>query len=332
MSDKVLNSDSSSFPKRSLIMTLDGLKDISLVEIGEYVLTDNGKLHKVLRKTSSLAQLLEIKGHGHPKFMATKEQKVLGTDYERVWSNETKSSERKFRKESWIDAEDMKSMFWASPVIFPQIKTPIEMSEDMAWLIGAYLDSGFIMYNGNIYFKTNDFRYEELQECLKRLNISFRKKDGAFIEFYISNAVLSDFFKRTFDLGYGIKNMPLWVYGMEEKYRKQLFEGFIWNNGSFGDNKYRIATKNKYLAIAIKLIAQSIGCSVALYLSVSKKDKKVVERWQLVAEINARSSAVMNNNRLGLVREISENKRKVSVYGLEIEENRGFIVDGIIVK
>lgn len=327
----------SAFPRRSLILTQDGLKDIYDIKEGDYVLTSEGSFAKVLEKHEILDYLVEIKGHGHPGFRTVKKQNIWATNYNRVWDNEKKISERKFNRRSWVLAEDVKGFFWSSPIKFPSFKISddidFELTQDIYWIIGAYLCNGFIMYDGTIYLKTNDFRYEELEEVLNKLKWNYRKKRvEAFTEYFIYNKEVSKWLKNTFSLKYGIKNIPFGIYGANEKCRKQLFKGFIWANGIFEDNKYRVSTNDKYLAIGFKLIAQSLGYSVALYMTSSKKNKKTIERWQIVSEVNARSSAILGDCRLGLIREVNFEKRNNIIYSLKIEGNKSYLVDGIFVK
>ena len=322
----------SCFPAKSLVLTPNGLKAIQYVEVGDLVLTGSNKFAKVKNKIDSKSQLLRIKGHGHPSFAVIKGQEILASDYKRVKNPDTGKVERVFYKPTWIVAENMKGMFWASPAFFLKKEPPIDLNEDITWLIGAYIGNGFVNYN-KINFLTNHFRDEELENRLDNLGIKLNKvQRGSIVEYYVIHAVLADWFKNTFNIGYGLKNIPFWRYGMDKKYRKSFFEGFIWGNGIFEDERYRTAVNNKYLAIGIKLIAQTLGYSTALYFYSSKKKNKRKETWRIVAEINARSSTVIGNNRFGLVREIDKIKRIYNVYGLELDSGDSLIIDGIIVK
>ena len=322
-----------SFYKNSLVFTPDGLKNISLIRENDFVLNKEGRFCEVLKNNKTYNKLIYIKGHGHPKLTTTKGQNVLATDYKRIWNKKKGISERKFNKKRWINAEEMKGMFWASPINFPEIKAPIDLNKDISWFIGAYLGSGAIRYGRELYFKTNDFRYKKLEQVLKNLNLRHKKKRlEAFTEYFIYHAVITDWLKRVFHGRYNIKVVPFWIYGMDKKYRQNLFEGYVWARGVFEDGKYRFSTKNKHIAIAMKLIAQSLGYSVALYVNTSKKKNRITERWQIVAETSARSSAVVGNERLGLVREIIFGRKQQSVYSLELKNSNNYIVDGIIVK
>lgn len=318
------------YPK-SVLITKDGLKYVSNITEEDVVLMGNKSFEKISQINKSTIPLLSIKGHGHPQLMVSNNQKILVTNYDRVLNKETEKTERKFYKPHQVLAKDTKGMFWASPVSFPKEICPIELNENILWLIGAYLGNGYVNYN-NIYFGTNHFRCDELEEKLSYLNIKLNKNQkGAIVEYYINHAVLADWLKRTLNVGYNTKNIPFWIYGMDEKYRKSFFDGFVWGNGVFENESYRFSIKdNKYLAIGIKLIAQTLGYSTALYLSTSKKRNKVTERWQIVAEINARSSVVIEENRFGLIREVTEKKRNYVVYNIEIENGNSLIVDGIL--
>lgn len=314
-------------------MTQDGLKYVSDIKKGDYVLTGNKTFTMVNKTEKSLSSLLLIKGHGHPKLIITDIQEIYATNYKRTLNPETEKTERKFDKPNWVFAKDLKGMFWASPICFLETKSPIELNENIAWLMGAYLGNGYINYN-KIYFNTNHFREDELKERLELLGLRLNKvKKGSIYEYNVNHAVLADWLRRTFNIEYGIKNIPYWVYGIDEEYRENFFKGFVWSNGTFKNESYRFSIKNnKCLAIGIKLIAQTLGYSTALYLFTSKKKNRITERWQIIAEINARSSVVIGDNRYGLIREISKNERKHITYKLELETGNSLMVDGIILK
>lgn len=325
------NKKPSYFPGRSLVMTPSGLKAMQHIEAGDLVLTGSNKFVAVKNKKESLSQLLEIKGHGHPNFSVAKGQKILATDYKRKVNSSTGKAERKFRRPSWVSGENMKGMFWASPAYFIKTEPPIDLNEDITWLMGAYIGNGFVNHN-KINFLTNYFRDEELRSRLNNLGIKLNKiQRGSIAEYYVIDDNLANLLRSTFDVGYGMKNIPFWIYGMDKKYRKSFFNGFVWGCGIF-EGRYKITTNSKYIAIGMKLIAQTLGYSTALYYYNSKRNNKKKENWRIVAEINARSSTAIGNNRFGLVREVYEYKKPRRVYELELEEENTIIVDGLIVK
>lgn len=317
---------------KSVILTIDGLKYVGDINAGDLVLTGNNTLGKVSKVEKRLSPLIFIKGHGHPALMVSSNKKILSSNYNRITNSETGESERKFIEPVWTNAKDVKGMFWASPISFLETSCPIEIDENIAWLMGAYLGNGYIKFN-TVYFNTNHFREDRLIEVSEKLKLRLDKKQkGSIYEYSITHAVFVNWLKETLIID-NKKNIPFWVYGMPLKYRKQFFEGFVWGCGVFERKNYRFSIKNnKCLAIGMKLIAQSLGHSTALYLSTSKKNSKTSERWQIVAELSARSSVVIENNRFGLIREVKENNRKHIVYDIELENGNSLVVDGIIVK
>jgi len=317
---------------KNLVMSKEGLKFVSDIETGDLLLNVNNGFSKVLAVKESSFPLLSIKGHGHPDFIVYPESLALSTNYKRIVNKKTGKTERKFTNPAWVLAQNLKGSFWSSPIIFYKEKIPVELNENISWLIGAYLANGYTKSN-KIYFLTSHFREEKLSEKTNFLKLKlYKEKKGSIFEYYINHAVLSDWIRRTFDKGYGIKNIPLWVYGMDKKLRENLFDGFVWGSGVFENQSYRFSIRNnKYLAIGMKLIAQSLGYSTALYFSESGR-KKEIKRWQIVAEINARSSVVIDNNRYGLIREIRKSEKNNINYSIKLDKENGIIVDGIIIR
>lgn len=316
--------------EKSLLMTEEGLKEVSKLSLGDKILGQNKKFIQVL-SLSPLIQKSEtifLKGHGHPEFITNKDMLFLYSNYVRT-TNEDGKAERNFIEPNWVGPLDMNGNFWASPTKFPRGSSHGSISDNMAWILGAYLSSGNIVGN-NIFFSTNHHREEELITVLAREGFYVKKRQkGSVFEYYLTHAVLAGWLKEMLPF----KNIPYFIYGEKKKVREEFFAGLIWGNGIFENDSYKIAIRNnKPLAIGIKLLSQTLGHSTALHLSRSGKYKKI-ERWQITAELSARSSTLIDDNRYGLIREVNKSKKKYLSYELELKGNRkGVIVDGLIVK
>lgn len=320
------------FHSRSTLMTPEGLKCANKINTNDLVMTKEGFV-KAERTKSSLASLVKLRGHGHPRLMLLENQDVFATDYKRISNKETGKSEREFSNPRWINAKSLKGMFWASPSLFKETKAPIDLNKDIAWIIGAYLSKGYVNYNTTT-FNVNHFREEELKNATSNLGLRLiKKKKGSIYEYEIHHAVLANWLKMNFETMHFNKNIPFWIYGMDYIHRKEFFNGFIWGVGIYENKSYRFSIKNnKCLAIGMKLISQTLGYSTALYLSTSKKGSRKTERWQIVAEENARSSVDIDNKRYGLIRSVTKEKEPYIVQEIELGKSNIILVDGIIIK
>lgn len=317
----------------SVVITPMGFVHVFNLSVGDYVLNAENYYVKVSKvEKGNFAESIEIKGHGCPNLKVFPEHEVFASQYETKWNKEIKANERVFSPLLPVSSLQMKGFFWASPINLPLHPTSIEKSKALAWMLGAYFSCGFTMFDGKMNIKTNDFRFELLEKALQKLNFQYRKKYlNGVVEYFIDEKNVGKWAKEHISVGYKVNSVPMEVYGWEENLREKFFLGVIWGKGMDEGDRYKITLSNKTEAMAIKVLAQSIGLSVALYVSESGKAPNRIEKWQLVAEKSARSSDTLQNHRIGLVRSVGKGKPE-RFYNVELEQDvSGLYVDSIMI-
>lgn len=276
----------------------------------------------------------ECKGHGHPSFYISKnDNELLTTKYERVWNKEERRNVRQFTNPCFVKASDLEGRFWASPLNISdrEVGIPIDEKNDYFWFIGYYLGQGIREKGNALSLKSHPDNAKKLEDIMTKLGMFFKKdKFGSFHEYNITNKQWTDFLFKEFPKTNWKITIPYWIYSINIDCKKALFDGFIESIGVRSESNQKATTKDKGLAIAMKLISQELGHSVGMYTGKVMDEN---QSWRIVSEESARSSIVIDDYRYGLIREIKEKKDQLMYqWELEIEDCSGILVDGIVLK
>lgn len=348
------------FPRGTLILCRDGMKDIDEIRIGDIVLTHAGNWMPVTQAMRREAPLWSLRGHGHPAFLTTEEHPL--------WAAMTTGSgpRRHLGEPSWIPAREMLGKRWASPDRFPRSTAPeIELrsrevppppfTPAFFWLVGAYLGNGWLRRRrcadrphsdepNGVVLCIGKARGDALEARIAAAGVrATRTEERTTSRFVISSAPLGRWIREHFGEGAGCKGIPSWALGMGERFRRALFDGYAWTDGSRKDRgngavAIRATSISKRLILGVKLLAQSLGYSISLYFHQPHREaviegRRVSEQptWSLCAEERARSSISRDGHRYGLVRHVSEVGVIGEVFNIEVAGDNSYIADGIAV-
>ncbi|MDR1913378.1 MAG: DNA cytosine methyltransferase [Clostridiales bacterium] len=131
------------FTKGTNVLTVDGYKDISDMNIGDVVFTHKNRWEKVTDFGSTIANTLTLKAQGVCETIVTENHPYYIAQRKRVWNNsirkyEYKFSDRKFKPLSeCVPGND----FICIPIIKNEIN-PLNLTDDECYLIGRYIADG----------------------------------------------------------------------------------------------------------------------------------------------------------------------------------------------
>lgn len=309
--------------RTALVVTGRGILDAYRVKVGDVLLCADGIMRKVESVEKMSGKVYELKGHGHPNLNLPDGQRILATTYDR------KEAERNFKPFSFVNPNDMKGYFWASPKIFPN--TDSELTPDEAWICGLAMATGPVSGKSPVLVHVHESKRETVQYFAERLNLKyFATSFHTQYQYQINSPKLMKWMSKNLSQTLGRKVVPMEILGAARNIRKAFFDGYVFGRGTFEDDKYRFSADNKMEAISMKLLAQTINYSTALYYSETKSEEGVKEYWQIVAEKTARSSVEIGRNRCGLVRDIEFIKKDKALVSINVIGNSSLVVDGLI--
>ena len=349
------------FPAGTTVLCRVGFKDIADIEIGDEVLTHKGNWRKVLKKAGRLAETIRLRGHGHPAMVTTSNHPFWSIGHTPIWDNERRSYARNFSAPEWVDAGLMFGRYWASPTKFPKDpipefevfsreKMPCKFSDAFWFIVGVWLGDGWLSTGqrpgrpqgqrwGKAIICAGRHEADELDAKLIEAGLyATRGSERTTERFTISSHALARWLEGHFGRYADGKKIPAWLLGADESVRRNVLNGYIWADGSEHGTRRKCTSICKALLVGVKLLAQSLGFSVAMHTAMPKREcviegRRVNERqqWQLVIDTEARSSVVVGDDRFGLVRSVQMTGKREYVYDIEVEGDHSFLADGIIV-
>jgi len=357
------------FPSGSLVLSSKGYQPIENIRVGDLVLTHKGRWRKVTGTGGrNNAPLVTLKGQGHCGLEATPDHPF--------WSRKTKgyypsvNGKRKnlrvFDGEaSWTDAKDMSGLRWACPtsveplpvpVIEPlnnRCKTPPVQDEKFWWIVGRWLGDGWCQQTqrpdrpegelwGKFVICCDHVEADELELKISEVfGISPRKEVcRTATKFYIGDKSTCTWFESNFGKGASEKTLPAWVYGMPERFRTALLEGYKSADGSTNKpGNHRFTTVSKSLATSIRLLSETLGFSSSLHHyeipPTTVIEGRVVNQkpqYQVVMNQNPRSNGMRDEKHNWYkVRSSKSCGKFTDVFNIEVEEDNTYVVENIVV-
>lgn len=344
------------FPAGTVILTRDrGMVDIADVQEGEFVLTHRNRWRKVEKHHGShMAPVITMKGHGHPRMRATANHPFWSRSTSTGWNNDRRCDEREFSDAEWCAAGEMVGRFWSSPSQFPrhggipainiqgrELAITVD-DDDLLWLAGRWVGDGWAKLTkrrGQTFICTGHHEADEFRGRLHAIGIHFTEaKEATTSRFIFSSKPLTRWLLQHFGEYAHDKSVPSWLLGLPSRQRAAFLDGYVSADGSFYDVRWKTSTVSKKLAFGVKLLAQSLGYSVAIHYSdrgPSVAEGRVVEQrpqWQVVAETSARSAKFIDGHLLQLVKGSTPEPGVQRVYNIQVEEDHSYVADGLVVR
>ena len=327
------------FVAGTMVLTQDGYKPIENIAVGDMVMTHKGRLRKVLRTGSKLAEVGTLKMVGHKGFTCTPNHpflSVLKKDREPIDEN---------APFDWIDAKDLPGRQWCSPVRYEKtlcsFRSPkLTNLKDLLYFAGFYVGDGYIRgWTG----KTKKAVVLCLNEA--KLNL-FRARfphlcgtvtsNGTSLKVTIYDTALANWLTDNFGELAHQKKIPSWLYG--SKHLSEFVTGYLLTDGCSQGNRLSFSTTSKALAYGICDLLNLSGLTASTkYIEV--KPKKTIEGrtvnqrpwWQIRGFENSRKSRYANGYLCRTVQSYEQSNSTSQVFNLEVEEDNSYIAEGAAV-
>ena len=224
-------------------------------------------------------------------------------------------------------------------------------SEAFFWFVGAWLGDGWTDLRqrphrspgqtvGNILIGVGFDDADEFQTYLEKTGLRFRRyRERTTMRYVITSRPLARWLREHFGRYSHGKHLPAWVLGMPEAWRRSLWEGYIWTDGSQQAHGMSFNSVSKSLIIGMRLLGQSLGYVVSFGAATRHRTEAVIEgrviherpQWQSRVFYHPRSS--MNDGRYawGRVRSCEPTHQVEEVFNLEVADDHSYTADGMVV-
>ena len=260
MTDALYNQEIECFPKGTDIITVDSVKDISDVNIGDFVLGHSNRYRKVLKAISReySGELIKIYTFGNNKpIICTPEHPI------RICNDKV--------NHIWKKAVDIVK---TDRLLFPR---PLEgknkiISEELATIIAWFIAEGSYCKSA-VYFslgKNEDAYKDEIVRCLGKLTsnkITIKRCNGV-ISIIVSDNELGEFLIT--NCGSGALNKRI-SFSLIKGYERLVYDILIKGDGCNVTSNYdSFTTISKTLAYQMQLLAHIIGFTSGISIDMKQ--------------------------------------------------------------
>ncbi|MCL2000196.1 MAG: DNA cytosine methyltransferase, partial [Planctomycetes bacterium] len=343
------------FAGGTLVLTSEGLKPISEVQVGDQVLTHRHRYRRVLRTGSKIAPVAWITGQGNPGTVVTAEHPYWAMPMRMEYQSKKTGFKRVFGDAEWFPARVMTGKFWSMPAVHPESGIPPivpegnermdwEVNEHLFWLLGAYLGDGWTRLQGNrrgqLIICDGKHHGMKIAEIAARCNLRCSVYDQRTARrFLFSSKALVKWVLRHFGHGASDKSLPAWIYGLSPVFRRSLFAGYQWADGCEEGTLIKTCSIGKKLSLSMRLLGASLGLHVSVYhhmptrMQANIEGRTVNERPQQINSynINSRSAFFKDGNLWMKVKRFEPLGIESHVFNLEVEGDNSYTADGFFV-
>lgn len=354
-----------------LILTKRGWVPIEEVVVGDYTLTHLGRWRMVTHVWDrGVRDVVEVKAQGHHGFKVTPDHRLMARRSRRGSKAKDGHKGKVLEAPEWITPANwewndgsgrMVTNLSTSPTFVEPCELPDQMrpayasgrqnyvadflDDDWLWLYGLYLAEGstFVSSTDLTHRACWSVHSSELAEIEKRLrsvglNYSVDRRGSCAVVSVNSRPVVEWLLAEGGHLAHG-KSVGVWVYGLSDDKRRQVFDGAIFGDGHIRPNgRIEYTTVSRSLAYGIKVLAATLGYSVSI--RVTPEREGVIEgrsvhcrdRYELGFEPlfgQARARCVDDAGVMWAPVTSIEPVGQAHVYDLEVDEDHSFTVEGI---
>lgn len=340
------------FPAGTLIETVEGLRPIETLAIGDLVYTHKKRFRRVtctMRKQD--APLLVVKATGGIPLRCTPEHPFFARVRTREWNKARRRHDRVFSEPSWVEAKDLtKDHFLAQP-IRESVDAFSAQSPDFWELVGRYLGDGWIVdypRKGRPVSRMKKVliccalkEQEELRDLIERAGFhATLALERTVAKFHISSKDFVDFLRPFGKYAHG-KCVPGFVFDLPLEHLRAFWKGYIGADGS--DLKsvkgVRITTVSKELCLGMANLARVVHQRAVSVIHTPRPSKTFIEG----REVNQRDTFdvfVYDKNKVSFVedgfawvpvRSVTETNETSEVFNISVEEDESYTADGFVV-
>ncbi len=353
------------FPAGTLVLTNKGYTPIEELRCGDVVLTHKGNWKPISAIGHKQSPTIMLKGNhygvittpNHPFYSAEQGQAWNGNGYTRTLE----------KIGEWTEAAQMRGKRWAVPndisgLSIPRISRtsarqnqPPIIDACLMYIIGRYLGDGWIRNGqrpnrsegqtwGQIFICANadkaDYLEERLHDVFEGISAVHRFSERTVDKFRVSNQPLCEWISEHFGHMADGKKIPAWAYCMESEMRESLLCGYLDSDGyRHKENTWKATTISKRLAHGIRLLAETLGYSCAVYYvdvgSTTTIEGRTVNQkpqYQVVMRKEKRTTCIKHGTyNWYMCRSVEPYSDEQTVYNITVDDDHSYVVEGLVV-
>jgi hypothetical protein len=270
------------FVAGTLILTRTGLRPIEDVAEGDEVLTHNLRWRPVVATMRREADTFLVRGQGHHGIETTAEHPFYARHVRKEWIVGSKKAggpcaQRVPETPGWVEAADLKGLFWSSPATMPSDVAPNDiggpalfprpLTPELMWVLGAWLGDGWVRITrkqANLVLCCAKYEAAAVDKRLRAVGFDPSSSDErTTARFVFGDRALTEWVVDSFGRGAAKKSIPTWLLCSDEPMRRAFFEGYLHADGATvrnpkgGGTIHTFTTISKGIAEGLRLLAKT---------------------------------------------------------------------------
>ena len=350
------------FTKGHYILTDNGYKDVSEIQVGDMVLTHKGRYRKVIRTNKREADIVDVNIMGYPTFHTTAEHPFYTLEQRKAtWSeyNKLKSWRIFSMKPEWTKALELKPKvhFCGQHIGNSADINEYNIDTELAYILGRYVADGHIRKSKR-FGRENSYQYqvilsigadkvEQFRKNVTHRHYSFYKHTQNVYRACFSSMELLNFIEQQgFGKGANNKTIPEFIFSLPRDAQLAFLSGYIDGDGHIGEYQYCATTVSPKLAFGLqRLVTQLYSVNVGVAISSNERPHKIGEiggreihsnypLYTIIWKESIKKQSVAHiQDRIvwTQVKNVCKTVRSDVVYNIEVDEDNSYTVNNIIV-
>lgn len=336
------------FPAGHMVLTASGYRAIESLAPGEEVMTHKGRMRKILRVGSKVAQVGRLSAVGLPDSIVCTEDHPFLSSY---WRNQNTRRNNVYTKvetcsePEWVAAKDLPGRQWcALSQVEPTACKPESRLFDertAMYVAGMYLGDGWLRcWEGRkkraVMLGINEAKHQKLLAVIGQAGHSI-SRERTVIKVCFGDTAFANWLDTNFGRHSHLKTLPAWVMG--HPHRDALLQGYVDTDGHIEEGKVTINSTSKSLAHGACCLLNLQGWSTSV-TKIETADTCEIEGRTVnqrdYFQVRANNLSISRKSRVRhgyLMRTVKawEPAGEEVVWNIEVEEDNSFVLDGAVV-
>jgi len=257
----------------ALVLTEDGYRQISAIEVGNRVYAADGRFHLVshtTRHTYTKEHLYRIHVKGlSDDTLVTNNHPFL------VWRPTRQGARVVSGQVAWVRAEDLRvGDYTMTPRLAESVETPIDLPTDpeLWFLFGLYLAEGSLDTKGYLVFSLHQketYFVDKMRQCYGASTVrTYPSKQSLSMNVFVFSKQAGACFKAWGGSGASKKRLAPVIWSLPQPLRRMIFQGWMAGDGGLIRNHWQAKTVSPDLAVHMMLLGESCGYKARVYRSM----------------------------------------------------------------
>jgi intein/homing endonuclease len=331
------------------------MKAVEDVEVGNVVLGDDCKWHKVVKTMVNPASVIyTIKAQGLLDTKATANHPIYVRHMKRhypTYEDGRRGNERVFSKPEYVAVKDLKKGDFIGFPILQYENNRMNVTPEEAWLVGRYIADGYVnnnqrsnrpkgQYNHKVIYCIGKGKVEHFKAHVEKYHVCL-KKDATVTKGEIISERLM-FFCMMCGKGAEGKEIPGDFLNLPKNLLKALIEGYMSGDGCKRNGINKATTISRDLALSLQVAVHKVyGVPAKIYFT-KRPPKTVIQGREVnqhdtyqvtwLDKVPNQSQAIVEDGYIWQpIRKVTKEEVKTSVYNFEVKDVHSYTANGMMV-